>query len=176
MCTSTRTVLLDWNYLSPRIFFITTICFQVKSHKPLNHTDHHFLRSHFLPFWCYMVMDAMGRCYQKMNLVNMHGTYCKYNLLTVVLHVFWCKDHVRLYSIFMFLRLFPFFASSLYSVVLLDRSLVGYFVQNWIVASCWDDREHPLMQISLLNLLPKVKNTKSKWFSFTQGLLRFIYV
>ena len=33
--------------------------------------------------------------------------------------------------------------------------------------------ERPVMQISLLNLLPKVNHTKSKWFSFPQGLLRF---
>ena len=36
--------------------------------------------------------------------------------------------------------------------------------------------EHLVMQISLLNLLPKVNPTKSKRFSFTEGLFKFIYV
>ena len=41
---------------------------------------------------------------------------------------------------------------------------------------CIEAQERLVMQISLLNLLPKVNQTKSKWFSFTQGLLRFTYV
>ena len=48
-----------------------------------------------------------------------------------------------------------------------------------ITFACWKYQNLqvlPVMQISLLNLLPNVNHTKSKWFSFTQGLLRFTYI